>query len=41
MFTKIIFEKGFLFPVLALSGLLTVAPPIFSQTAGMERREDR
>jgi hypothetical protein len=41
MFTKIISKKGFLFPVLALTGLLTVAPPVFSQTGGMERRDDR
>ena len=41
MFTKIISQKRFLFPVLALAGLLTVAPPAFSQTAGMERRGDR
>ena len=41
MFTKIISQKGFLFPVLALAGLLIVAPPVFSQTQGMERRDDR
>ena len=40
MFTKIISEKGFLFPVLALAGLLTVAPPVFSQTQRMEGRQE-
>jgi len=41
MFTKTISKKGFLFPVLTLAGLLSVAPPVFSQTQGMERRDDR
>ena len=41
MFTKIMSKKSFLFPVLALATLLIVAPPVFSQTQGMERREDR
>jgi hypothetical protein len=41
MFRQIISQKLFLFPVLALAGLLTVAPPAFSQTGGMERRDDR
>jgi hypothetical protein len=41
MFTKIISKKGFLFPVLALAGLLTVAPPVFSQTERMEGRQEK
>ena len=41
MITKIMSQKGFLFSVLGLAGLLTVSPPVFSQTGGMERREDR
>jgi hypothetical protein len=41
MFTKIMSKKGFLFPVLALAGLLSVAPPVFSQTQGMEGRQEK
>jgi hypothetical protein len=41
MFTKIISQKGFLFAVLALAGLLTVAPPVFSQTERMEGRQGK
>ena len=37
MFTKIMSQKGFLFPVLALAGLLTVAPPVFAQTQESEQ----
>ena len=41
MFTKIMSMKGFLFPVMALSGLLTVVLPVFSQTQRMEGRQEK